>query len=162
MIFILLGIIIGFIIGFCDDGFFFGIVDSIMGLMVGFLLYFTVGGIIGCGLDIKEIVEEQELCALKDTTSIEGQKYLFSGYIDENLVCRYIVSTERGKHIEELNTENVYINEGNYKPIVKTHNVQLAKDWYYWFAHDAFVDGYYVEFFVPENTVTTEYNIDLQ
>lgn len=162
MIFILLGVIIGFVIGFCDDGFLLGIAGSIMGLISGLLLFLMVGGIIGCGLDTKEIVEEQELCALKDAASIEGQKYLFSGYINERLVCRYIVNTEKGKHIEELNTEKVYINEGDYKPVVKTHNIQLAKDWYYWFAHEAFVDGYYVEFFVPEGTLTTEYNIDLQ
>lgn len=162
MIFIILGFLIGFIIGLYDDGFFLGVLSSILGLIIGFVVWLFVGGIIGCFLPTVEVVEEHELCALSDSSSVEGVNYLFSGYIDEKLVCRYVIDTERGKHIEEEKTNNVYIKEGNYTPTVKIHKMDLKKDWYDWFAHELFVEGYYVEFFVPENTVTSEYNIDLQ
>ena len=40
--------------------------------------------------------------------------------------------------------------------------MKLKKNWYNWFAHALFVEDYYVEFFVPENTVTGKYKIDLK
>lgn len=162
MIFVILGFSIGFIIGLSDDGFFLGALSSILGLMLGFIVWLFVGGIIGYFLPTVEVVEEHELCALSDSSSVEGVNYLFSGYIDEKLVYRYVIDTERGKHIEEEKTDDVYIKEGNYTPTVKIHRIDLKKDWYDWFAHELFVEDYYVEFFVPENTVTSEYKIDLR
>lgn len=161
MLFLIGGIIIGFLWGLFDDGFFLGFLGGLLGFFVGLILWLFIGGFIGCALPTVEVVEEQEICALNDSTSVEGASYLFSGYIDEDLVCRYVINTERGKHIEEVDTDNVYIKEGDYTPTVKIHSVEFKKDWCYWIAHDMFVDGYYVEFYVPENTVTSEYNIDL-
>ena len=138
------------------------VIANLFILIIGFIVWLFVGGIIGCFLPKVEVVEEHELCALSDSSSVEGVNYLFSGYIDEKLVCRYVIDTERGKHIEEEKTDNVYIKEGNYTPTVKIHRMDLKKDWYDWFAHKLFVEGYYVEFFVPENTVTSEYKIDLR
>ena len=153
--------IIGFLIVWFDwEEFGMSFMGGLLGFFVGLLLWFLVGGIIGAGLPMVEVVEEQEICALNDSSSIEGASYLFSGYIDEDLVCRYVINTERGKHIEEVDTDNVYIKEGDYTPMVKIHKFEFEKEWYYWFAHDILTE-YYVEFFVPENTVTSEYNIDL-
>ena len=161
MIFVILGFSIGFLIGLSDDGLSLGVLSSILGLMLGFIVWLFVGGIIGCFLPTVEVVEEHELCALSDSSSVEGVNYLFSGYIDEKLVCRYVIDTEKGKHIEEEKTDNVYIKEGDYTPTVKFHKFEFEKKWYYWFAHDGFTE-YYVEFFVPKNTITSEYNIDLK
>lgn len=155
--------IIGFLLMFFDwEEFGMALMGGILGGLIGIIVWFILGGIIGCNLQTVETIEEQEILALNDSSSIEGASYLFSGYIDEDLVCRYVINTERGKHIEEVNTKNVYINEGDYEPTVKIHTTHFKKDWYYWFAHDLFSSEYYVEFFVPENTVTSEYNIDLK
>lgn len=132
-----------------------------LGALIGILVYFLVGGFIGTNLPVIETVEEQEIYALNDSTSIKGANYLFSGYINENMVFRYVINTDKGKHIEEVKADNTYVNEGDYTPIVKIHKTSLAKDWYYWFAYDVNDEGDYIEFFVPENTITNEYNIDL-
>lgn len=161
MIFIILGLLIGFIIGLYNDGFFCGVISGISGSIIGFAAWFLVGGIIGCFLPTVEVVEEHELYTLSDSSSVEGENYLFAGYIDEKMVYRYMIDTERGKQIEEEKADNVYIKEGNYPPAVKIHRMKLKKDWYNWFAHALFVEDYYVEFFVPENTVTGKYKIDL-
>ena len=79
MIFIILGFLIGFIIGLYEDGFFIGVLSSILGLIIGFIVWLFVGGIIGCFLPKVEVVEEHELCALSDSSSVEGVNYLFSG-----------------------------------------------------------------------------------
>lgn len=120
-----------------------------------------LGGLIGYFLPTIEIVKEQKICALNDTSEIEGQRFLFSGYIDKDLVFRYITNTNKGKHIKEIKgTENVYINEGDYVPAVRIVSYEFVKKWYCLFAYPPF-DVEYI-FFVPENTVTNEYNIDLQ
>ena len=153
---------IGFLITWFDWGDFgMAFFNGMLGLFIGFLLWFLVGGLIGARLPMAEIVDEQEICALNDSTSVDGVNYLFSGYVDEDLVCRYVINTERGKHIKEVDADDVYIKEGDYTPTVKFHEFEFEKKWYYWFAHDIFTE-YYVEFFVPENTVTSEYNIDLK
>lgn len=154
MVFAIISIIIGVIIGIVASYDEWGDyehcwVDGIVGALIGLVIWFFVGGIIGANLQTVE------------TVSTEGANYLFSGYINENLVYRYVINTDRGKHIEELSSENVYINEGDYKPTVKTYTTCFKEDWYYLFVHDKFVSESYVVFFVPENTVTNEYSIDL-
>lgn len=162
MLFIIVAAIIGFILGFLDwEEIGEGCAGGLLGAVVGLVLYIFLGGFIGMALPTIEVVEEYEICALKDTTEIEGAHYLFSGYIDEKLVFRYVIDTEKGKHIEEIKgTTNVYINEGNYVPTIKVYTKKLAKDWYDLFAY-CFYSNEYV-FYVPENTITNEYNIDLQ
>ena len=162
MIWIIVCAIIGFVIMYdfwCSFG--DGIMGAFCGAFCGFLLYFLIGGLIGCSLPLNQVVEEQEIYALTDNSSVEGVHYLFSGYIDEDLVCRYVVNTDKGKHIEETDVDNVYINEGDYKPLVKHYTYVLEKEWHNLFAHELFTDDYY-EFYVPKNTVTNEYNIDLK
>lgn len=161
MVFIIICFLYCFLyIWFDSKEFGLSFMGCLLGFCIGFILWFFIGGLIGAGLPMVEVVEEQEICALNDSTSVEGASYLFSGYIDKDLVCRYVINTERGKHIEEVDTDNVYIKEGDYTPTVKIHRYKFKKEWYYWFAHDIFAE-YYVEFFVPENTITSEYNIDL-
>ena len=164
MIFIVLGVLFGLIYGiFEEDSLLAGVFLSFMGFIIGIFIWMTVGSIIGVTLPTIDKVEKYELCALNDNNSIQGKKYLFSGKINENLVYRYVINTEKGKHIEEEKIDNAYIKEGNYKPIVKKHVRDFKKDWYYLFAWSSFLDSDdYTEFYVPENTVTNEYNIDLK
>ena len=161
MLIIIIFAVLMFIWGYSQYGFFFdGLLYSIAGLFVGFIFYFFIGGIIGVNLPLNEICEEQKIYALNDSSSIEGQNYLFSGYVDEELVYRYVIDTDKGKYIEEIDAYNAYINEGNYNPMVKHYSYEFEKKWHKLFAHTLFVSDYY-EFYVPENTITTEYNVDL-
>lgn len=163
MIFILLGLILGFLYGLQEEGFSFGILVALGGFLAGSFILFIFGGIVGITLPTVDKVQKYELCALNDNTSIQRRKYLFSGRIDGELVYRYIINTEKGKHIEESEIDNAYIKEGNYKPMVKEHTTDFKKDWYYLFCFPLFSGAdNYIEFYVPENTVTNEYNIDLK
>lgn len=162
MAYLILGVIIGFIIGFMDYGELLeGLGGALLGLLIGILIWMLVGFPLGFAVPTTEVIEEQEIVALTDSTSVEGQKFLFSGYINENLVCRYVINTDKGKHIEEVKSDNVYIKEGDYKPTVIKHKFVPKADWYWWFCFPIGSGGDYTEFLVPENTVTSEYNIDL-
>lgn len=168
MIYIILGIIIGVIIGIADD--FLTIIEKVIcsiifgfiGFAVGGLIWISFGEFVGEVLDLPqvEVYEEQEICALNDSTLTEGSMFLFSSYIEDDLVFRYVVETEKGKYIEEIKgVESVYIQEGNYKPVVRTYSYEFEEEWHYWFASPS--TNEYTVFYVPENTVTNEYNINL-
>ena len=128
MLIFIICVVLMFICGYSLYGFFSdGLLYSIAGLFMGFIFYLFIGGIIGVNLPLNEICEEQKIYALNDSSSIEGQNYLFSGYVDEELVYRCVIDTDKGKHIKEINADNVYINEGNYTPIVKHYSYKFEK-----------------------------------
>lgn len=134
--------------------------NVIIGLGVGLVLFILIGGAIGSVLPQEEVVEEQRIYALNDSSAVEGEKFLFSGHIDEQLVYRYVTNNDKGKRIEELDNGEVYIKEGNYTPALEHHYNILSKNWHKLFANAWFSDEYYI-FCVPRGTVTNEYNIDL-
>lgn len=143
------------------------ITGSLLGILVGgffgALCWVIIGGLIGAFLPTEEyVVSETKLCALKDSAEMEGRYFLLSGYCDEDLVYRYVVETERGKQIKELNvTNNVYLKEGDYEPTIITYGHKLKHKWHYLFAGPP--DSNYTVFMVPEGTVLSdEYEIDLE
>ena len=162
MLFIIIPVIIGFILGLLDsEEIGIALCSGFLGLAIGTMLYLFIGGMLGTSLPTVDVVEEQKICALVDSSEIEGANYLFSGYIGEKLVFRYVINTDKGKHIEEIQSvENVYINEGDYEPMVKIYSKEFAKEWYNWIAFPWFSKEYV--FYVPHDTITNEYNIDLQ
>lgn len=133
---------------------------GIFGAILGFAFWISIGLIIGLFLPTKEIVTEQKIYALNDNSSIECKKFIFSGYVNEKFVCSYVIDTDKGKHIEQVDGDCAYIIEGNYTPKIEKHSITFKEDWYYLIAMNA--EDYYVKFFVPEGTVTSEYNIDLK
>lgn len=151
IIFLIIGVILGGVL--LDDGF----IGALAGIVIGLL----IASIIGDNFEIKEITNKQEICALNDTSKVEGQKYLFSGYVDEKLVYRYVIETKKGKCIKECKSDNTYLKEKDCNPYIETHEYTLKKDWQGWFGIRSIPDTYRV-FYVPENTVTNEYNVDLK
>lgn len=135
--------------------------SALMGCIVGMACYCILGGMIGSVLPVDKVIKSNQICALTDNNSIEGRYYLYSGYINEKIVYRYVIETEIGKHVEEIDSGRVYIKEGNYPPTVKHCSFVLKKKWHYWFANTSMMEDYYV-FYVPESTVTGKYNIDLK
>lgn len=164
MVFLILGIIIGAIIGY-DEYYEVGecVLGGFLGLMVGFVIWIIVG-VFGCLLPTTDTFEKREIYALNDSSKLEGKKYLFSGYVEENLVYRYVEATDKGKHVEEVNMDCGYIKDidSDSCPYVEIHSLKFKHKWYYLFFMDWNVFEGYSVFYVPEGTVTNEYNIDLE
>lgn len=115
------------------------------------------------------IVSEINLQAFTDSTSMSGRKYLMSGYIDEQLKLRYIISTQYGKQIEEMDINNyTYIQDTNQEEAKKiTYGVRVndKSHWYDWIIYTKTLvedSCTKIEFIVPEGTVSNEYNVDLK
>lgn len=167
MVYVIICVIIGFLIGLSDCGTFFDGIDiAFFGAVIGSLIWLSVGGIVGLFLPIKEDVTEQKIYALNDSSSIEGSNFLFLGNVDEKLQYRYVIKTDKGKCIKEVAASEAYITEKEGQPVVRKHTAALRKKWYYSFASDVLVIAFkyksYTEFVVPPDTVTDEYNVDLQ
>ena len=163
MLFIIIGIILGIVFGWKDS---YEAIEAALGGFIGVIIGLFVWFIVSLfcyNLPYNEIVTTQEICALNDSSEVGGQKFLFSGYIEENLVYRYVVDTERGKHIEECDVDDAYIKdiESN-NPYVEIHKYQFKSGWYYLFAIDFKSEENYQVFYVPNGTITNEYNVDLQ
>lgn len=138
------------------------VLSIIMGGLIGFLVWFGLGAIIGNALPKQEIIEEEKLCALSDIQGIEGEGFLGSGTVKGSLTYYYITQTEQGKRIQKANVADAYICEGDYEPVIRTHTFTIKNRWWYLLAHDWLPTEDYVEFFVPEGSVNNSYLIDLE
>ena len=160
MLWIIIPIIIGFIIGCSDDGFVFGFFLSIFGFVIGALLILIGGGLVGCALPQEEVCQTYDLVALQDNIGVEGHKYLFNGYIEDKLKIRYIINTEKGKHIQTIDDiSNVYINDNSKIAQLKVYEHKFKYDWFNWIG--VVLESQKYVFYVPEGTIITNYEIDL-
>lgn len=183
MLFLIVPILIGFIIGITYgikdlneyDGWltkiFFPMLLGFAGFMIGSIIGFVSLTLIAMPIgnatfETEDVCYTTEINALKDNTSIEGRKYLFSGYVKEDLIYRYVISTEYGKQIRELKHDNkTYIKEIKNidKAYLKVYD-RKAINVKWWQK----LIGYFetktlrIVFEVPNGTVTQEYNIDLE
>ena len=151
MAWIILGIVVGIVMALCaEKSICSGLAGAFVGLLVGVAVHVILGGVIGLFLPTTEVIQEQEICAL-------GDGYLFVG---DDMIS-YAVSTDNGKQIKTVGLYETYIREGDCRASVKIHCVEFKKSWYKLFARDIGIRGQYIEFYVPENTIKTEYNVDL-
>lgn len=140
-----------------------GFVGVIIGSILGSLTWFIIGSIIGNFLPNEIMVDETKIYALKDSSETNGAVFLASGYSDEKLVYRYIIMTDKGKQIKTISTSKAYIEEiKDGEPVVKKYSYK-HKQGYLWFATN-FFNWFkdYTVFYVPEGTVTNDFNIDLE
>ena len=139
------------------------LIDGIVGAFVGAVIWCVVGLPLGLVLPKTFSEEEQPIYALADNSATEGAHYLFSGYVEEKPVYRYVVNTERGKQIKQVDASIAYFNEGDYEqPYMITYTSKFKSNFYWWIAiHDSEAFAF-VEFYVPANTIATDYNVDLQ
>lgn len=104
---------------------------------------------------------EIEISALNDKSNISGNFFIGTGYIEEEINYYYVENTEKGKIIKNIEADNVYIVEDNEeKPRIEKYNAQyknkicnlIAKNY----------NNSYKKIYIPENSITNEYNINLE
>lgn len=133
-----------------------------IGIIIGGLVAFTLTPVMTVIAPVETEVIEKKIYALNDTSSNQGTHYLYSGYINNELKYRYVVDTSNGKQVKEIETTNVFIKEENCEPKVKIYKRVLKNKIYGWLFFVELPDEDKVEFYVPDNTVINDYNIDLQ
>lgn len=130
-------------------------VFSIVGMAASFLLLLILSGVFPSE---ERLYKEQEISALKDTTRIQGQAYLFTSTVNETEYYHYITTTPRGINKAKAEIKNSYIIEdNNVKPTVKIYRNEYTwalAEWIY--GKQAWGSNVY-EFYVPEGTVISNY-----
>lgn len=111
---------------------------------------------------IEVLVQTQNILALNDSTNIKGNYFLFSGYVDEELTYRYVVDTDKGKHVESCDADNTYIKENtDGKHCIEHYKSEFKYQWMRTWFICLDISSYDI-IYVPKGSITTKYNIDLE
>lgn len=169
--FIIIGIIIfaffGFILGLLnteEGGAFTGL---LLGCLAGLVLTVIVSAIASSMPGEKEIItiKTTPIYAFQDNLNIKGYRTLVSGYINEVLCYYYTYQTTDGGykvgHVEQNNATIYYItNEEDCRmEIRETH---FKNPIHNWVAEPFTEENVLYAFYIPEDSIITEYNVDLQ
>ena len=104
---------------------------------------------------------DYEIVALQDNLGLQGQFFLGSGYVDDELSYTYMHYVEdRGYKVETVDASNAYVEFTDKQPYVSLVRYQFKDAWRNYFtvpynSGDAF-------FYVPEGSILQNYNIDLK
>ena len=139
-------------------------------LMIGVIsiLGIILTAFIVCGLAFipgykYELSNVQSISALEDNSTVKGNFYLGSGYVDEELKYYYMVSEQGGKKFSYAEADKAVIYEGYKKARVETYTAVYKSDIakFLFFSKDTPHSDQY-KFYVPKDSVTNEYNVDLK
>lgn len=160
MVYVLLGMIIGWISG---NGYWEQQIRRLdLGIWIGALIYFMLGPAIGTQLPKKEIVVEHQILPYSED---KDNSFITVSNNSEGISYRYVIETEKGKHIENLNGVEAYIHEGDYEPMVRIRKEgRFKSNWYWMFAinfkrNPVAKDA---DFFLPEGATISDCKSNLQ
>ncbi|TWJ39176.1 hypothetical protein CHCC5027_2655 [Bacillus paralicheniformis] len=148
-----------FEIGYGIVGFLNGI---LFGLTVGVVVFFV--GLFPASLLQSEPIDPHKtnIYSIKDNSATKGSFVLGSGTVDEDQYLYYVVEENGFKSVYKTKVEELKMKEGDVEqPYVVTYEMQFKS------AIARFFYGKYTgeksyEFYLPENTITTDYKIDLE
>ena len=139
---------------------------SILGLLAGFLLSLLTAAF---GAAIPMIPEGEpvktELIALEDGNGIHGSFYLGHGYIDSHQYYYYLTETPKGitQSKIDINQNEVYLrpNEFTGTPYLVTQKYKCENEFIYFLSSGLLETNEYY-FYIPPDSITYSYNIDLK
>lgn len=144
----------------------YGIVDFLngilFGLVVGVVVFFV--GMFPLSLLQREPVDphKTEIYSIKDNSTTKGSFILGSGTVDEDRYFYYVVEENGFKSVYKTKVEESKMKEGDIKqPYVLTYEMQY-KSAFARFLYGKYTGEKSYEFYLPENTITTDYKIDLE
>lgn len=134
----------------------------VMAAFVIFIVTFIASGCISSNPNniVYEKNSDEQIYALKDNLNLNGNLYIVSGYVGEELYYYYAVETEFGYNVEKINAKNAFIKYTNENPHIETYKSSFAKDGLYFWGYCIAQDKYVI--YCPEGTVTNQFNIDLE
>ena len=106
-------------------------------------------------------IETVEISALKDNSNVEGSFFLGTGSIEENSYYYFIKNTNKGKRMEKVLVDKSYINEGSDEAYVEIYKGKFSKFAQIMLFSEYGFDEEYI-FYVPDNSVTTEFKVDME
>lgn len=171
MLFIILGIVIGLIVIIwlainenLDWGFLGGITVCLVFIMVWLITSLCINTNVKDDKLEYETIESTEIYCLVDNRNVEGNYFLFSGSVDEELYYYYVHNNSLGRVTDKIPASSSYINYVSQDFRVETVKAKHKNRFIgYWLGADwVCIEKYKI--YVPEGSITCEgdYNIDLK
>lgn len=137
-------------------------ISAIISLLLSMILIMFLSTLASTdGAEIVYAEDKVNIVALEDNNTIEQKGFLARGYINEKLQYAYIYETPKGLTVKSVDAEHSYINYTEGKPILIIKTATRFKDSILnLIAIPLDSTEYY--FYIPEGSVITTYNIDLQ
>jgi uncharacterized membrane protein YraQ (UPF0718 family) len=144
---------------------FFG---TLVAILIGIIVAFLISALGACIMSVcadTEWVEtnQVEVIAVADNVGVEGQIYLYRGYVEDALSYYYIAETEFGLKTFSANADDSYINYTSKQPYMIIYEEKYTNEFLSrMFGVDNTGAQRYV-FYLPEGSVITDsYEIDLE
>lgn len=138
--------------------------DSMLTLIVSFLfagviLLFSSVFVAAADAHIDyELETDTKIIALKDNSDITGSRFVFSGYVDDDLYYYYATDTELGYKVEKVKASRSYIRYSDNTHIEKYNAVYSN-----WFVRlITFPDDDRYVIYCPDKTITQSFEINLE
>ena len=111
-------------------------------------------------IEYNNMDSDMKIIALKDNHGISSRFYLTSAYVNEDLYYHYAVETEFGYNTMKAKASDSYIRYTDGDAHIETYKPKFTNSIFYWFAMPITGNRYII--YCPENTIVTEFNIDLE
>ena len=170
MIWFIIGFITSIVIiiyTFCDDclylsdKFLFSFLRLATLFVIGTITMIVVSAVINyCAEYNYNIVSDTKIIALKDNQNTNGNFYVMSGYVNEELYYYYATETELGFSIKKIDADNAYIKYANEEPHIEKYAGEFKNNIANIFGFPMCDDRYII--YCPENTIANEFKIDLE
>lgn len=108
-----------------------------------------------------QLTQTEKITALKDNISSEGHFFLASATIKDKPSYYYVVQTNRGLKQKKINAEQSYIHYTKDDFRVEIYKGVSFKNWYTYIWASVPTAEYY-DIYIPEGSVTSEFNVDLE
>jgi len=149
---------------FRDEEYVIGILSSVAIGVAVFLFFGIICVAISSAIKDEnmniELVESQNIVALKDSQNIDGRFYLMGGYVKEDLYYYYAKETEFGYKCDKIKANDSFVVYTDGHPKIETYISTSFKHW--WTYIYAIPVHTHYSIYVPAGTVTNEYKIDLE
>jgi hypothetical protein len=143
-----------------DEKIGFSLAYIIVTFLATFLVWFGVSGVMSICTDLEYVKDfDTQIIALKDNQNVNGRFYIMGGYVDEELYYYYAKETEFGYKTEKIEASKAYIKYTDEKPHIERYTAEFPKDFLHVFGNP--IGERYV-IYCPENTITTEFAVDLE
>lgn len=152
------------------------VTDGIIGTAIMSVLYLIFGGLIAFIIIIVSVavstlvpndeqniklVKTESIVALKDNIGTKGSFYLGSGITGGNQNYFYVTKTKRGYKQEKVEADNTYIHYTKDNFRIEKHEGVSFKNWYT-YIYATTPTAVYYEIYIPENSITRDFEIDLE
>lgn len=140
--------------------------DFLLGIFMGILIgavVFVFAAIPAFFLETETVdPHKTEIYSIKDNAKASGSFVLGTGTVDENQYFYFVEEKAGFKTISKASVEDSKMKEGSYaKPYVLTYDVQYKSAIARFFYGKRTGKNTY-EFYLPEDTITTDYKIDME